>query len=72
MNQIRVSPTNGDRKVKNPENSKASGIFDTKKEAEIAARQIAKNQNLELIVQNKNWTIWYRNSFGNDPFPPRW
>ena len=72
MGQIWVSPDDGDRKVKNPENSKASGIFNTKTEAEQAARQIAINQRLELIVQKKDWTIQYKDSFGNDLFPPRW
>lgn len=72
MWQIRVSPTDGEWKVKNPENAKASGVYDNKSEAEMAARQIAINQWLELIVQKKDWTIQYRNSYGDDPFPPAW
>ena len=72
MWQIWVSPDNGDRKVKNPENSKASGIYNIKTEAEKIARGIAINQKLELIVQKKDWTIQYKDSFGKDIFPPRW
>ncbi|WP_407929218.1 DUF2188 domain-containing protein [Agrilactobacillus fermenti] len=32
---------------------------------------MAKNQSSELIVQNKNGQIGMKNSYGNDPFPPR-
>ena len=40
---------------------------ETKSEVEQAAHDIAVNQRLELIVQNKDGQIGYRNSFGNDP-----
>lgn len=39
----------------------------TKAEVEKVAHDIAFNQKLELIVQNKDGKIGYRNSFGNDP-----
>lgn len=36
------------------------------------ATQIAKNQNIELVVHRKdNARIRERNSYGKDPFPPR-
>lgn len=54
-------------KIKNPDNSKASGIFDTKAEAIKKAIEIAKNQKLELIVQNMDGKISEKNSYGNDP-----
>ena len=42
--QVRVSPKNGDWKVKSAGTSKASGIYDTKTEAISAARTIAQNK----------------------------
>ncbi len=44
----------------------------TKEEAVSRAREIAKNQKCELVVQNKNWYISQVNSYWRDPFPPRW
>ena len=66
-NQIFVSPDDGDWKVKVVGNEKASAILDTKAEAVERAREIAQNQLLELIVQNLDGTIGWRNSYGNDP-----
>lgn len=43
----------------------------TKEEAIKRATEIAKNQELELKIQNKNWRISYSNSYWRDPFPPR-
>jgi len=66
--QIRVSPFGDNwRRVKNPLNSKASAVCDTKAEAVAIATEIAQNQWLELFVQNLNGQIGYKNSFGNDP-----
>jgi hypothetical protein len=65
--QIFVSPTGEDWKVKVVGNQKASAICDTKAEAVEKAREIARNQHLELLVQNLDGTIGWRNSYGNDP-----
>ena len=65
--QIFVSPKGEDWKVKVVGNDKASAICDTKAEAVQKAREIAQNQKLELIVQNLDGTIGWRNSHGNDP-----
>ena len=67
MGQLFVSPTDKGWKVKNTDNSKASGLYDTKAEAKAAATAIAKNQGLELVIQNLDGTISEKNSFGNDP-----
>ena len=66
-NQIFVNPDGEDWMVKVVGNQKASIVCDTKAEAVECAREIAKNQHLELIVQNLNGTIGWRNSYGNDP-----
>ena len=67
VNQIFVSPNGDDWKVKVVGNQKASAICDTKAEAVEKAREIAQNQRLELLVQNLDGTIGWRNSYGNDP-----
>lgn len=50
-----------------PHAERVSVQAQTKTEVEQAAHDIAVNQGLELIVQNKDGKIGYRNSFGNDP-----
>ena len=71
--QIRVSPNGSNGwKVKQPDNSRASAIVNTKAEAIKTAQQIAKNQWLETKIQNLNWRISSGNSYWNDPFPPVW
>jgi hypothetical protein len=66
-NQVFVSPSGDDGKVKVVGNQKASALCDTKAEAVERAREIAQNQHLELLVQNLDGTIGWRNSYGNDP-----
>ncbi|MBI2643936.1 MAG: DUF2188 domain-containing protein [Candidatus Wildermuthbacteria bacterium] len=67
VNQVFVSPDGEDWKVKVVGNQKASAICDTKAEAVERAKEIAQNQRLELLVQNLDGTIGWRNSYGNDP-----
>ena len=67
VNQIFVSPDGEDWKVKVVGNQKASAVCDTKAEAVERAKEIAQNQRLELLVQNLDGTIGWRNSYGNDP-----
>ena len=66
-NQVFVSPHGDDWKVKVVGNKKASALCDTKAEAVERAKEIAQNQRLELLVQNLDGTIGWRNSYGNDP-----
>ncbi len=65
--QIFVSPNESDWKVKTVGNQRASAICDTKAEAVKRAREIAINQHLEMLVQNRNGEIGWRNSYGGDP-----
>ena len=51
--------------------SKVSKIYPTKVEAQAAGRQTAINQKAEHIVHNLNGQIGSRNSYGNDPHPPK-
>ncbi len=50
---------------------KASGVYATKAEAKEAGREIAKNNGCEHIIQNLNGQIAEKNSYGNDPCPPK-
>lgn len=40
-------------------------------EAIQRAREIARNQESELFIHGRDGRIRERDSFGNDPFPPR-
>ena len=66
-----VSPQDGKWKVKTEGAVKANKLFDTQTEAAAYGRQMAKNQKSELIIQRPNGTIRSKDSFGNDPCPPR-
>ena len=35
------------------------------------AREIARNQESELLIHGQNGRIRARDSYGNDPFPPK-
>lgn len=50
---------------------RVDSIFDTKKDAQSAGRDTAKNERTEHIVHGKDGKIQSRNSYGNDPFPPK-
>ena len=40
-------------------------------EAERAAREIAINQKSEVLIHGEDGRIRERNSYGNDPYPPK-
>ncbi len=66
-----VPDSKGGWNVKKGGAKKASEHFETKAEAVDAARTISRNQGSELFVHNKDGKIGYKDSHGNDPFPPR-
>jgi len=66
-----VVPHNGKWGIKGEGNDKLTKIVDTQKKATEIAREIAKNQHAELIIHRPNGQIRDKDSFGNDPFPPR-
>ncbi|MCB2289452.1 DUF2188 domain-containing protein [Clostridium sp. CS001] len=61
----------GGWQVKGAGNLKATVKTDTQKEAINVARDIARNQNTELIIHRKNGQIREKDSYGNDPYPPK-
>jgi hypothetical protein len=66
-----VIPTEGGWGVKGEGNSKLTAKTATKAEAQQIAREIAINQQSELVIHGKDGKIQNKNSYGNDPFPPR-
>lgn len=50
---------------------RASKTFDTKKEAEEYAREKARQAGGELTIHGKDGKIQDRDSYGNDPYPPK-
>jgi len=46
-------------------------MFPTKAEAQQAGRETAKRDGVEHVIHNKDGQIGERNSYGNDPYPPK-
>ena len=52
-------------------NSRATKLFATQKEAIAYGREIAINQHSELVIHGANGKIRDKDSYGNDPHPPK-
>lgn len=50
---------------------RASGHFDTKKEAEKYSRNLSRREGSELYIHGKDGKIQRKDSHGNDPYPPK-
>ncbi|MCY4071317.1 MAG: DUF2188 domain-containing protein [Chloroflexi bacterium] len=57
--------------VRGEGNSRDTVIKSTQKDAIDAATEIARNQSSEVIIQGRDRKIRERNSYGNDPYPPK-
>lgn len=57
--------------VKGAGNRKASSVHSTQHDAIGTARDIARNQRSEMFIHGENGRIRERNTYGNDPFPPK-
>ncbi len=66
-----VVPTDKGWGVMGDGNTRITRTFSTKAEAESFAKRIAQNQRAELIIHGKDGQIQNRNSYGNDPMPPK-
>ena len=66
-----VVPHSGGWAVKGAGNQKATSVHSTQREAIGAARDIARNQGSEMFIHGENGRIRERNTYGNDPFPPK-
>lgn len=70
-NNQHIVPHSNGWAVKGEGNSKATSVHSTQSEAIKAGRDIAKNNNSELFVHGRDGQIRARDSFGNDPYPPK-
>lgn len=66
-----VVPNGGKWSVRRAGASRASGTFQTQKEAINKATEIARNQKTELYIHDRDGRIRERNSYGQDPHPPK-
>ncbi len=57
--------------VKSAGGQRATSVHSTQREAIQQGRSIARNQHSELLVHGRNGQIRERDSYGNDPYPPR-
>jgi hypothetical protein len=57
--------------VKGAGSGRATKVVETQREAIGIARGIAQNQGTEMLIHGENGRIRERNSYGNDPFPPK-
>lgn len=66
-----VVPNNGQWQVKRQGAEKATKNFETKKQAIDYARSIAIKQQSELVIHGRDGRIRDKDSYGNDPCPPK-
>jgi len=62
---------NGGWQVKGAGNSRATVRTDTQYKAVEIARGIAIKQQSEVVIHAQNGRIREKNSYGNDPYPPK-
>lgn len=70
-NQHVTPHKNGGWQVKGAGNSRATARTETQLDAIKIAREIAMNNKSEVIIHGQNGRIREKNSYGNDPFPPK-
>jgi len=57
--------------VRGEGNSRDTSHHATQKEAQERAKTIALNQQSEVVIHGVDGKIREKNSYGNDPFPPK-
>jgi hypothetical protein len=57
--------------VRGAGNSRVTSIHPTQGDAIDAARDIARNERSEVVIHRPDGTIRDKDSYGNDPCPPR-
>jgi len=62
---------NGQWKNKVGGNSRASNTADNKADAQRAGRDMARKLGAEHVIKKMDGTIGAKNSYGNDPHPPK-
>ena len=57
--------------IRGENTERVTSVHQTQQEAINAARDIARNQGTELLIHGRDGQIRARDSYGNDPFPPK-
>lgn len=70
-NHVVPSKEKGGWTVKKSGSTRASKSFARKEEAVKYGRELSKREKTELYIHKKDGRIQDRNSYGNDPFPPK-
>jgi len=70
-NQHVTPHKDGGWQVKGEGNTRATARTETQTEAIQRAREISRNQQTELLIHGRDGRIRERDSYGNDPFPPK-
>jgi hypothetical protein len=70
-NDRHVAPHGSEWDVKGENNRPTTSVHWTQAEAESAARTVAIRQRSEVVIQRPNEQIRDKNSYGNDPMPPK-
>jgi len=70
---VHVVPDKKTRKwpVKRAGSKKPVKTFDTQQEAEKFGRVLAKKEKTEFVLHGRDGRIREKDSYGNDPYPPR-
>ncbi|MDQ0067760.1 DUF2188 domain-containing protein [Chryseobacterium lathyri] len=68
---VHVTPKGENWQVKTANSSKAYRIVDTQKKAIQIAKNVATNNQSELLIHRQNGQIRAKDSYGNDTFPPK-
>jgi uncharacterized protein YdaT len=66
-----VIPLGNGWAVKGEGSKKFTVITETQRDAITVAREIAKNNRSELVIHGKDGKIRDKDSYGNDPHPPK-
>jgi Uncharacterized protein conserved in bacteria (DUF2188) len=66
-----IVPTGDKWGVRGEGNGRLTSVHDTQGEAINAGREIARNQQSELLIHGQNGQIRERDSHGRDPHPPK-
>ena len=70
-NGVWVSPRGNQWVVQRENSDRASSVHNRKSDALDHGNRTARNEGVELTIQRGDGRIQDKNSFGNDPFPPR-
>jgi len=66
-----VPHPNGGWAVKRGGAIRATRVFDTQAKATTYARTVSRTQGAELYIHKRDGTIRSKDSYGNDPCPPK-